>query len=127
MSTNENDAIQQVIEQAYIKGIHENQDEELVRSGFHPDFSMLVFKDNDIEKVSIDGWLSRLKQLIADNPSLWSAETKYKIELIDVSYNAATVKIDVYKGDTHFSKDYMLLYKFKESWKIVSKIYAIPD
>ncbi|NIV44636.1 hypothetical protein GWN49_07160, partial [Candidatus Bathyarchaeota archaeon] len=40
--------------------------------------------------------------------------------------NAAVAKLDVYKGTTQFSTDYMLLYKFKEGWKIVSKIFTVP-
>lgn len=35
-------------------------------------------------------------------------------------------KLNVYKGTTHFSTDYMLLYKFNDGWKIVSKIFTVP-
>jgi hypothetical protein len=40
MGNAEEQAIKQVIEQAYIQGIHGNQDEETVRSGFHQDFAI---------------------------------------------------------------------------------------
>ena len=42
----EEKAIKQVIERAYIEGIHTTQDENTVRSGFHKDFAMLVLQDN---------------------------------------------------------------------------------
>ena len=61
-----------------------------------------------------------------NNPELWNAETTYKFVLVDATGNSAVAKLDVYKGQTHFSTDYMLLYKFKEGWKIVSNIFNIP-
>jgi hypothetical protein len=47
--------------------------------------------------------------------------------LVDVAAYAAVAKVQVYKGTTHFSTDYMLLYRFEEGWRIVSKIFAIPS
>ena len=40
--------------------------------------------------------------------------------------HAAVAKLDVYKGETHFSTDYMLLYRFDAGWRIVSKVFAVP-
>ncbi len=126
MENVEKEAVKEVIEEAYIRGIHGNQDEETVRSGFHHDFAMLVLKDNTIEKVTVEEWLDRIEGMKADNPELWAAETTHDFLLIDVAGNAAVAKLDVHKGATHFSTDYMLLYRFEEGWRIVSKIFAIP-
>jgi hypothetical protein len=120
-------AIQQVIEQAYVQGIHGTQDEATVRSGFHPDFRMLVLRDDAMEGVSVGDWLGRIEGMKADNPALWSAETRHTVRLIDVAGDAAVAKLDVYKGAAHFSTDYMLLYKFKDGWRIVSKVFAVPQ
>lgn len=126
MDNIEKEAIQQVIEKAYIQGIHGDQDESTVKSGFHQDFAMLVQQDNTMDKVTVDQWLGRIETMKADNPDLWSARTIHNFVLIDVTGYAAVAKLDVYKGATHFSTDYMLLYKFEEDWKIVSKIFAVP-
>ena len=99
--------------------------EETIRSGFHKDFEMLVYKDDAIEKVTIDTWFKRIEQLKKNNPELWSQKTHYDFLEIDITGNAASVQLDVYKGDTFFSTDYMLLYKFKKGWKIVSKIFTV--
>ena len=120
-------AIKQVIEKAYIQGIHGNQDEETVKSGFHRDFSMLVLKENVLEKVMVDEWLSRVDVMKTENPDMWAAETQHTFKLIDVAGYAAVAKLEVYKGTTHFSTDYMFLYRFEDGWKIVSKIFAIPN
>lgn len=126
MKSAEKEAIQQVVEEAYIRGIHGNQDEKAVKSGFHPDFTMLVLQNNAIDKVAVDEWLDRIETMKADNPELWRAKTTHDFLLIDVTGDAAVAKLDVYKGSTHFSTDYMLLYKFEEGWQIVSKIFSIP-
>ena len=119
--------IREVIEEAYVEGIHGSQDEATVKSGFHKDFAMLVLQDDRLEKVSVDEWLRRLEKMKADNPNLWSAETRHEFRLIDVAGYAAVAKLDVYKGETHFSTDYMLLYQFDEGWRIVSKVFAVPS
>ncbi len=120
------EAIKKVIEESYIQGIHGNQDSDLVKSGFHEDFNMLVFQDNEIEKVDVDEWLIRLDKMKLDNPELWNAKTEYKFDLVNVAGYSAIAKLDVFKGQIHFSTDYMLLYEFEDGWKIVSKIFSIP-
>jgi hypothetical protein len=127
MENAEREAIKQVIEEAYIRGIHGDQDEETVKSGFHHDFAMLVLQDDTIDKVNVDEWLDRIETMKAENPDLWSADTTHDFRLIDVAGYAAVAKIDVYKGAVHFSTDYMLLYRFEDGWRIVSKIFAIPS
>jgi hypothetical protein len=127
MGNTEQEAIKRVIEKAYIHGIHDTQDEQTVKSGFHPEFNMLVHQDDTILKVNVDEWLDRLEVLKAENPELWSAETTYEFLLVDVAGNAAAAKLDVFRGETHFSTDYMLLYKFADGWKIVSKVFSVPS
>jgi len=126
VENDEKGAIKEVVEKAYIRGIHGSQDEETIRSGFHPDFAMLVLQDNTIDKVPIGKWLDRIETMKADNPELWSAKTTHHFVLIDVAGNAAVAKLDVHKGEVHFSTDYMLLYKFEEGWRIVSKVFSVP-
>jgi hypothetical protein len=126
MGNVENEAIRRVIEKAYFQGIHGDQNEETVKSGFHQDFAMLVLQNDTIDKVTVDEWLDRIETMKKENPELWNAETTHNFELIDVAGYAAVAKLDVYKGTTHFSTDYMLLYRFEEGWRIVSKIFAVP-
>jgi hypothetical protein len=127
MGNAEKEAIRRVIEKAYIRGVHGDQDEETVKNGFHQDFAMLVLQNDTMTRVTVDEWLDRIETMKAENPELWSAETTHNFELIDVASYAAVAKLDVYKGTTHFSTDYMLLYRFKDGWRIVSKIFAVPS
>lgn len=127
MVDSDREAIRRVIEEAYIKGIHGDQDERRIKRGFHQEFAMLVLSNNSIDKVDVDEWLGRIARMKKDNPALWKSETSYHFGLVDVAKNAAVAKLNVYKGTAHFSTDYMLLYKFDEDWKIVSKVFAIPQ
>jgi hypothetical protein len=120
------EAIRQVIEEAYIRGIHETQDKELVRGGFHPDFTMFVQQEDRMVKVGLDEWFVRIEELKQQNPELWAASAVSIFHIIDEAGNAAVVKLDVFRGETHFSTDYMLLYKFEAGWKIVSKVFSVP-
>lgn len=126
MGAADKDAIKQVIETAYIKGIHGTQDETTVKNGFHRAFSMLVLNDGAVEKVMVDEWLKRIDVMKRENPDMWAADTHHEFQLVDNADYAAVAKLDVYKGEIHFSTDYMLLYKINGEWKIVSKIFAIP-
>ena len=64
MQISDKELIKLVIEKAYIEGIHTTQDEKVIRSGFHKDFEMLVYKDDAIEKVTIDTWFKLMLQVM---------------------------------------------------------------
>ncbi len=118
----EKQAIQQVIESAYVKGIHIDRDPAAIRSGFHPDFTMLVFKDNQMSKVTLEEWIARLEEGKKQNPTL-AEKTTHQFEIVDLSGNAAVARIELFKDGKHVFTDFMSLYKFDEGWKIVNKIF----
>jgi len=119
-------AIENVVKEGYIEGIHRKQDKNLALKGFHKDFEMIVFNNGQIEKVDLDKWLDRIEAMKKKLPELWQNSTDYTLCILDNTDNTAVVKIDVFKGKVHFSTDYMLLYRIEEEWKIVSKIFSIP-
>jgi hypothetical protein len=126
MNINYSKVIESVVKEGYIEGIHQKQDRNLALRGFHKDFNMIVLKNNHIDKVDIDKWLGRIEIMKEESPELWQTPTNYKFYLLDNTDNTAVVKIDVFKGEVHFSTDYMLLYRIEEEWKIVSKIFSVP-
>ena len=77
--------------------------------------------------MTVAEWLERVEGMKRQDPEMWSAETRYTVDLVDASGYAAVAKLQVYKGEAHFSTDYMLLYRLEEGWRIVSKIFAIPS
>jgi len=120
----EKEAVKQVILDAYIKGIHTVQDKSIAKKGFHKDFKMLLQQDDSMNSIGLDGWFDRIETLKADNPDFWAQEPTYEFHSIDVRAKAASVKMDVFRGGKFFATDYLLLYKFSDGWKIVSKTFT---
>jgi len=52
-----------------------------------------------------------------------SVKTECKFLNIDITGNAAMAKIELHREGKLIFTDYLFLYKFKDSWKIVNKIY----
>lgn len=117
--------VEQVVVDAYIRGIHGTQDEDQIKAGFHVAFRMLVPDGEAIRPVSVDEWLGFIEESKQMDPGTWKAKTTYRFDAVDITDNAASVKIQVYKDNKHFSTDYMLLYRFAGGWKIVSKIFKM--
>jgi hypothetical protein len=117
------DAIKAVIESAYIDGIHNGGPIEEVRKGFHPTFKMLSLVDNDVSSLSLEDWIIRIengRKQNTENPTV-KAECEYLS--ITTSGNAATVVLNLFKNKKKIFTDHMILYKFSEGWRIVSKAY----
>ena len=116
------DAIKQVITTSYIEGIQNRGSVEDIRKGFHPSFHMLRYIDNDVKPLSIEEWITNIENSKAKNePGQPRAEGKFIS--IDITGTAAVVKLDLYRAEKRTFTDYLVLYKFTEGWKIVSKTY----
>lgn len=124
MHADETAAIKMVIEDAYVQGVHELQEVDRIRSGFQPEFRMMVLDGNEVKPVRLEDWLRRVDELKSQNPALWKKETTVQYDLIDVTGRSAVVKLHVFKGESFFSTDYMLLYKIDDEWMIVSKVFV---
>jgi len=116
-------AIRRVIEEGYVQGIHEEQDAVKVEWGFHPEFRMLVRKDGEIAKVSREAFLEMMIGRRKDNPALFEGPLTFEIPLLDIAGRAAIVRVEISRSGKHLFTDFILLYKFGEDWKIVSKIF----
>jgi hypothetical protein len=125
MTGNDIHEIKQVIEESYVRGIHEEQNRTLVDKGFHPVFEMLVLDGTAVSRVNVEEWMPRIASMKEANPDMWAHTTSHEFKLVDIAGNAAVAKLEVYKGDTFFSTDYMLLYKVGGKWQIVSKVYSV--
>lgn len=114
--------IKQVINTAYIDGIQNNGDVEVIRKGFHPTFNMLRLVDNEIKPYAIADWIAAIEQRKKDGvPNV--APVTGKFINIDITGNAAVVKLEIYRQEKKFFTDYLVLYKFTEGWRIVSKTF----
>ncbi len=115
-------AVTKVVEEAYIQGVHANPSGEAMRKGFHQDFIMFVFDAGKINKVTRDEWISRIETAKAKNNNS-KPEIKAEFPLVEITGNAAVVKVELHRNGKHIFSDYLSLYKFDDGWKIVGKIF----
>ncbi len=125
----EKEAVQQVIQSAYVDGIHNRAGIEKIREGFHPGFEMLGKRNDMLTKFPIYSWIESIEQAITSEETTAEKPTiTAKFPLIDISGDAAMAKVELYRNEQHLFTDYLLLYKFEKGWKIVSKsYYRIPE
>jgi putative lumazine-binding protein len=120
--TSDEESIKQVITTSYIGGIQNRGSSEDIRKGFHPTFTMLRLIDNQVKPLPIEEWLTNIEKSKANNePAQPKAEGKFVN--VDITGNAAVVKLDLFREGKRTFTDYLVLYKFNEGWKIVSKTY----
>jgi len=117
------DAVRAVVQSAYVEGVHANPDAARMRQGFHPDFRMLVLRDGKMTAVTLEDWIGRMEASRKQNPNAPKPTVRAEFPVVDVTANEAVVKVELYRDGKHAFTDYLLLYKFPDGWKIVSKIF----
>ncbi len=117
--------IQDVIQRAYIEGIHINGDSAAIRSGFHPSFVMFIQRDGEIRQVLIEDWISRIEesQKEAGDSKEEKPKVKADIDVLDLVGAAAVARVRVHKDGKQVYTDFMSLYRFDDGWKIVAKTF----
>jgi ketosteroid isomerase-like protein len=116
-------AVETVVRAAYVEGVHAHPDSAAMRKGFHPDFRMLVLKDGAMSAVTLEEWIARMEKFRAANPNAPLPKVEAKFTNVDVTGNAATVRLELSKDGKHVFTDYLALYRFADGWKIVSKTF----
>lgn len=116
------EAVKAVVKSAYVDGVHAKADPALMRAGFHPSFRMLVLRDGAVSAVTLDEWAGRIEKGAAERKAP-PAEIRHEFTHVDVTGNAAVVRLELHRGGKHVFTDYLSLYRFPEGWKIVSKTF----
>lgn len=113
------DAIERVLVESYVQGIHINRDAAAVEKGFHPGFIMHVRADGELVQAPLALWLERLQLDGKRNEN----EIEYRLDQVDVTDNTATAKLRIFRNSKLLYTDYFGLYRFDDGWKIVNKIF----
>lgn len=116
------EAVKQVVTSAYVEGIHNRGNVDDIRKGFHPSFNMLRLINNEIKPLPIEEWIANNEKAKKENPAPTS-KTEGKFANVDITGNNAVVKLELYRDNKKIFTDYLVLYKFTEGWRIVSKTY----
>ena len=121
-------AIRELIETSYVNGAFNALDPDAMRRGFHPDFAIFSPDGQDIAKYPIATWADDVAERKArDNFNPAHNVWKHRFAAIDVTGQAATVKIELsHEGELVYT-DYLSLLKFDGGWRIVAKVYHKHD
>jgi Putative lumazine-binding len=112
-------AIEAVITEAYINGIHKNGDRAVIRRGFHPSFVMKVLSNGQVSDVTIEQWIARLP---AEGTPV-QRQIAHRFPNVTVTGSAAVATVEVDVNGRHTYTDLISLYKFAEGWRMVGKIF----
>jgi len=112
-------AIREIVTEGYIEPVFVSGDIEAIKKGFHPKFNMLILKENSLVKYPLEEWIKSIEK--REYP--YKDVVVYDILSIDITGNAAVVKVEINISNQKKYSDYLSLYKFKDGWKIVNKIY----
>jgi len=116
------EAVKMVVKSAYVDGVHAKGDPALMRAGFHPSFRMLVLRDGALTPVTLHEWAARVEKGAAERKGP-GPEIRHEFTHVDVTGNAAVVRLELHRGGKHVFTDHLALYRFPDGWKIVSKIF----
>jgi len=113
-------AVKKVVEDAYIQAVFHTADAAAVAEGWHPGCDIVVMgQDGRLVKLPAHNFVRAFKQGHAP----FDKNARGEFRSIEVSGYAASVIVEVLSGDKPVYTDMLLLYKFVDGWKIVSKTY----
>jgi hypothetical protein len=115
--------VKKTVVEAYVEGIFLQGNAKLLKKGWHPDCDIVIFENRGITKLPAKYWIDRLEK----NPKPLDPSVTYKFIDVKVTGYAAIAIIEIFSDGKQVYTDYMCLYKFKDGWKIATKIYyAFP-
>jgi len=121
--TTEIENIKKTVVEAYVEGIFLQGNAKLLKKGWHPECDIVIFENGGLTKLPAKYWVDRLEK----NPKPLDPNVTYNFVDVKVTGYAAIAIIEIFSDGKQVYTDYMCLYKFKDGWKIATKIYyAFP-
>lgn len=118
------EAVKKVVTSAYVEGIQNNGSIDDIRKGIHPSFNMLRLMDNEVKPLPIEEWITNIEKRRKEaKPDVKPVRTEANFLSVDVTGTAAIVKLELSREGKKTFTDYIVLYKFTEGWRIVSKTF----
>jgi len=113
-----------LVEASYINGAFNELDTETMRRGFHPVFEIHSANGTELGRYPINEWVGDIEKR-KSQPDFDPADQKWehKFPIIDITGDAAIVKVELTKDSKHIYTDYLSLLKFTSGWQIVGKVY----
>lgn len=117
-------AIKEVVDRAYVHGVHIDADPAKIRSGMHESFIMFVRNGDAVTQLTRDAWIARIEASNAarkaDAPK---PATTADIQVLDRVGDSAVVRVNLFRDGKQIFTDYISLYRLDGAWKLVGKIF----
>jgi len=113
----EKKAIVDVINEAYLGGMYNNDDAKAMHKGFYDKCAFQAIEGEGIEISTLQETISKLENFKSQRKN-WNNRTSVKYTILDIIGTGATVRSDVsYNKEPKFV-DLLTLVKFPDGWKI---------
>lgn len=123
-SNMEQKKIQLLINECYINGALNEMKTEEMRRGYHKDFAIFYKNGDELDKLPLEDWIALVKNYKEDKNKIIGLRTfTSEITQIDITEDAAFVKINLVRDNQLVFTDYITLLRFNDNWKIVTKVY----
>lgn len=120
----EKEVIEELIKKSFLNGALNELNVKDMEQGFHPDFNILIPQENNIFKLPLSMWMNVVMDYKTDPEKNKSKlrEVDYNLTVLDITDAAAVVKVELFRGETQLSTDFISLIKFPNGWKAVAKV-----
>ena len=117
-------AIKEVVDRAYVQGVHIDADPQKIRSGMHDSFVMFVRNGDAVTALTRDAWIARIEASKAQaKPGAAKLETKAEIDVLGRAGDTAVARVKLFRDGKQIFTDYISLYRFDSGWKLVGKVF----
>jgi len=121
----EMNAVKELVTQSYLHGAFNELNPDAMATGFHEDFAIFSAKGSELSRYEIADWVAGVRKRKAD-PEFDPEKNKWSYEFaaVDITEDAAQVKVELSREGKLIYTDYLSLLKFEEEgWRIVAKVY----
>ena len=124
LQSSDKEKLKSIVEVSFLNGILNKLNTEDIDKGFHPDFAIQVPNGEQLNKLELTTWKQVVKDYKNSPEKMKSGDRNvdYNFELIDITGNAAVVKIRLIRNKQIITTDYISFLKFNNEWKAISKI-----
>jgi len=118
----EKEKIKKVITESLVYAAGNYWDLEKWKKGFHPEFTGLTLAGTRLEKDTYSDWEKVIGAMEIKEPEGHKVLIIERIPRIDVLGHMGIAQVKIYNGTNLSETTYILLIKFSDGWKVVSKV-----
>ncbi|SUJ02642.1 Putative lumazine-binding [Sphingobacterium spiritivorum] len=123
-TTTDEQELKTLVEETFANAALNKLNVEEMSRGFHPDFAILIAKDNSLFRLPLQDWMEVVKAYkdAPDKRKSGIRNLDYAIEVMYITGNVAIVKTQFFRDKKLIITDYLSYIKYPDGWKAVAKV-----